>query len=161
MGAMKHIDHERGIHTEQSPIECIQQEYPGSFLMCPECGAGEERIKIGCRSSRWGEGCHGQHRIVTLLHCGECEAKLDVIDNIDELKRWFYRILRSYVCEFELRGQNHTTRLPEGKGVGDIADGFWLDDDGSYTQGSDAVYWIPPGKIVGVEAKTVEWPLSE
>jgi len=35
-----------------------------------------------------------------------------------------------------------------------FTEGFWLNEDMEYTWGSDARYWIPPGRILFIEKVT-------
>ena len=37
--------------------------------------------------------------------------------------------------------------LPEGKGIADVTGGFWTNDAGEYTQGSDCKYYIPASQL--------------
>lgn len=41
--------------------------------------------------------------------------------------------------------------LPEDKNISSVSNGFWINQDGEYTQGSDAQYWIPPSMLRLIE----------
>lgn len=46
-------------------------------------------------------------------------------------------------------GKNHYfTDVPS---IGDIKDGFWVDEAFEFTKSQDAKYWIPPSRILHVE----------
>lgn len=40
--------------------------------------------------------------------------------------------------------------LPQGKGIIDIREGFWINRHAQYTEGFDAEVWIPPARIYEV-----------
>lgn len=40
------------------------------------------------------------------------------------------------------------------EGVSDFVDGFWINSDYEFTRGSDALYWIPPCRLLHVEKWT-------
>lgn len=46
--------------------------------------------------------------------------------------------------------------LPEGKGVGDVKDGFWVDDEVEFTQGSANSWWVAPARIIGIKKRYVK-----
>lgn len=65
-----------------------------------------------------------------------------------------------YRCEFELLvgslpGHNNQRSVKSGAGIASFENGFWVNDDYQFTQGSDAKYWIPPARILYVWKDTV------
>ena len=43
-----------------------------------------------------------------------------------------------------------------GLGLAAFSQGFWINSDLKFTQGSDATHWIPPGRILYVETDRSE-----
>lgn len=53
-----------------------------------------------------------------------------------------------YKCKFKLGDAHMTCQIPS---IAEVKDGFWINSSGDHTQISDALYWIPPGKVEWVE----------
>lgn len=54
-----------------------------------------------------------------------------------------------YRCEFmfALFGVEIYRHTSSKKGIDVFREGFWINRECNFTQGSDAQYWIPPSKI--------------
>ena len=57
-----------------------------------------------------------------------------------------------YRCEFLFQEQHLTAY---SSGLAAFRDGFWINSDLKYTDGSDVRYWIPPHRILFI-AKDVQ-----
>lgn len=53
-----------------------------------------------------------------------------------------------YLCKFKYLDVIHTTEIPEGKGIGDVQEGFWVDAYLEWCVASKVKYWIPPSCLL-------------
>ena len=53
-----------------------------------------------------------------------------------------------HVKKGKLKPKKRVVRLAEHLGLIDVKNGFWINRAGNYTQGSDAIYWVPPSQIL-------------
>ncbi len=54
-----------------------------------------------------------------------------------------------YACNFNFDETNH---FVIGDSIEDFKEGFWVDVDLQFTKGTNRKYWIPPSKIIFIEA---------
>jgi hypothetical protein len=58
--------------------------------------------------------------------------------------------MNKYVCIFEKRGSKYEGNVRVNC-LADVKDGFWINDKGKFTLGSDCKFWIPPSQIKIIE----------
>jgi hypothetical protein len=52
---------------------------------------------------------------------------------------------------YDLEAAWKRTQFAAVESLGEVTDGFWINDLGKFTKGSDAKWWIPPSAILIVE----------
>lgn len=134
-------------------IEEILKHYPDyTRPSCPHCGS--KSIVIAESNDVSLPNPLGETR--SAICCSNCGTMDNTVPErlIKDIARWLVCSARRYICEFMLRGSLCNTESVNG--IGDFIDGFWVNEDYELTKGSDAVCWIPPGRIEHIEISTDE-----
>lgn len=135
----------------------INTYYPHAELSCPECGHTDiialESNQVSL-SNPLGERMMG----IKCNKCGAVDNAVNETNVIETVKAWLITTTPSYVCFYELDGVEQDTAAER---LDVFKEGFWINNDFDYTNGSDAKYWIPPGRIHYVTKATKVKRLSE
>lgn len=137
----------------------IEQSFPNTELSCRQCG-GKHITAQECSGVTMMNPL-GEKELV--ISCESCELVDEAVKPEDVrhiVKKWLVQSVRSYTCTFIFEGG--TFKTSSDGGLADFSEGFWVNKPNLlFTKGSDAAYWVPPGKIEHVAVETKTKRLSE
>lgn len=122
-------------------------------LSCPACGSYDVHVLLHDHVSK--NNPLGEKIGSIQCHHEGCQLAKDVpVDQLKEaIKQWMISEVTTYRCFYSLPGDEYTAMVPS---IPDISQGFWINKERKYTQGSDGQIWIPPGQVQYVEKTTEE-----
>ena len=123
--------------------DIISRTFPNTELSCRECGGSKITAMENNIVSL--DNPSGERRLV--IQCDECGLFDDAIhvDDVREtVKAWLVDAQPRYLCKFKFNGEYYEVSVP---GISELTNGFWINGKLLFTKGSDAKYWIPPGKV--------------